>query len=225
MECCGGGCDGYASPIDDRVARADRDRYAARGPDRTTRLLLEMIEAESEGGATVLDIGGGIGVIDHELLKTVASRAVLVEASPAFVTAAREEARVAGIEDRLEVVAADFARHAGEVAPADIVTLDRVVCCYPDAPALVSASVQRARRLYGLVLPRDRWYVRLAIRLDNLRWRLRRHGYRAHAHAHAGIDGLVVAQGLRLRAEGFTAFWRVALFRRDDQEGDAPSAA
>jgi hypothetical protein len=223
MECCGGGCDGYASPIDERVARADRERYAAKGPDRTTRLLLDMIAAESEVGVTVLDIGGGVGVIDHELLETIASRAVLVEASPAFVTAAREEARAKGLEDRLEVVAADFARHAGEFAAADIVTLDRVVCCYPDAAALVSASAVRARRLYGLVLPRDRWYVRLAIRLENLRYRIRRHGYRAHAHAHAGIDGLVVSQGLRLASEAFTAFWRVALFRRDDEVGDAPS--
>ncbi|CAN5824622.1 hypothetical protein BH23CHL8_BH23CHL8_26020 [soil metagenome] len=74
------------------------------------------------------------------------------------------------------------------------------------------------------MLPRDLWHVRLAIRLDNVRYRLRRHGYRAHAHAHAEIDGLVISQGLRLASEAFTAFWRVALFRRDDEAGGAPSA-
>lgn len=79
MGCCG--CDGYASPIDAGIAAADRRHYHRKGPDPTTRLLLDMIRADASTGATVLDIGGGIGVIDIELLRTIASRAVLVEAS------------------------------------------------------------------------------------------------------------------------------------------------
>ena len=156
----GCGCDGYASPIDDSTAQDDRARYHAGGPDRTTRMLLDMIEAQFESGMSVLDVGGGIGVIDLELLKAGAGRAVLVEASPEYLEAARDEARQAGLADRIEVVAGDFVRHAADIDAADIVTLDRVVCCYPDADALVSASAAKAMRLYGLVLPRDRWYVR-----------------------------------------------------------------
>ena len=223
VECCGTGCDGYASPIDEKVVRADVERYRRRGPDPTTAILLRMIEAEGVAGGTLLDIGGGIGVIDHELLRAGASRAVLVEASPEYLEAARGAAREAGMEDRMAVAAGDFVRHAAGFAEADIVTLDRVVCCYPDADALVSASAAKARRLYGLVLPRDRWYVRLAIRLDNLRYRFRRHGYRAHAHSHAGIDALTRAQGLRVRSEAFTALWRVVLYRREG--GGAVSSA
>ncbi len=39
---------------------------------------------------------------------------------------------------------------------ADIVTLDRVGCCYLAVDELVTASAAHARRLYGLVLPRER---------------------------------------------------------------------
>ena len=165
-----------------------------------------------------LDVGGGIGVIDHELLKTRASRAVLVEASPAYLEVAREEAREADLLDRLEIVAGDFVRHAGDIDAADIVTLDRVVCCFPDADALVSASAAHARKLYGLVLPRDRWYVRWALRLDNVRWWLKRSAYRAHAHADGRIDELAMARGLRPRSEAFTLLWRVVLYTRDEPE-------
>ena len=43
-----------------------------------------------------------------------------------------------------------------EIEAADVVTLDRVICCYPDMEALVGRSAERALRLYGLVHPRDR---------------------------------------------------------------------
>jgi magnesium-protoporphyrin O-methyltransferase len=178
-------------------------------------MLLEMIEAHCGDGVELLDIGGGIGIIPLELLKTRARRAVLVEATPAYLEAARAEAARAGLADRLEIVAGDFVRHAGDIAAADVVTLDRVVCCYPDADALVSASAAKSRRLYGLVLPRDRWFVRLAIRIDNVRWWLKGRAYRAYAHPTVRIDELALAHGLRPRAEATTPFWRVVLFARE----------
>lgn len=216
MDKCG--CDEYASPIDAGIARSDRDSYHSNGPDETTRMLLEMIDAHSGPGATVLDIGGGIGVIDLELLRTGAARCVLVEASPDYLEAAAEEARAAGALDRIEIVAGDFVRRHGDIDVADIVTLDRVVCCHPDVDALVSTSASHATRLYGLVLPRDRWYVRWAIKLDNVRWWLKRSAYRAYAHANDRIDAQLQASGLVLRSEAFTTYWRVVLFVREESE-------
>ena len=110
----------------------------------------------------------------------------------------------------------DFVALAPAIGEADVVTLDRVVCCYPDADALVSASTAKAKRLYGLVLPRDRWYVRWAVGLDNLRYRIKRRAYRANAHANARIDEMTLASGLRPCAEAFTLVWRVVLYSRDD---------
>ena len=215
MDSCG--CDGYATPVDATLAEHDRRAYHARGPDRTTRMLLEMIVAAGATDATLLDVGGGIGVIDHELLKAGARSAVLVEASPAYLDAARAEAQEADLLDRLTIVAGDLVRRAADIDPADIVTLDRVVCCYPEADALITASAERSRRLLGLVLPRDRWYVRWAIRLDNVRWWLMRSAYRAQAHANARIDALAMAKGLRPISEDFTHFWRVVLYARREE--------
>jgi Methyltransferase domain len=195
MDRCG--CDGYATPIDAKLAENDRRAYHAKGPERTTLMLLEMIMAASDSGATLLDVGGGIGVIDHELLRSGARSAVLVEASSAYLDAAREEAQEAGLLDRLTIVAGDFVRRAADIDAADIVTLDRVVCCYPGADALITASAEKSMKLLGLVLPRDRWYVRWAIRLDNVRWWSMRSAYRARAHANARIDELAMANNLR----------------------------
>lgn len=210
MDACG--CDDRFSIFDRRTAEGDRDRYRRAGPDRTTRLLLDLVRPYVAPGSTVLDVGGGIGVIDHELLRAGAGHAVLAEASPAYLAVARQEARRANLLDRLEFVEGDFVQRASEVDVADIVTLDRVVCCYPDAEALVTQSADRARRVYGLVLPRDRWFVRIAVRALNIGPWLRRSGYRAYVHPNALVDRLVERAGLRRVAETGTFLWRVVIF-------------
>ena len=135
MDACG--CDDRFSIFDRASAEADMQRYRRNGPDRTTRLLLDMIRARGVREASVLDIGGGIGVVDHELLKDGAARAVLVDASAPSLDAAREEGRRRSDLDRLETVHGDFVTQASAIEPADIVTLARVVCCSPDMASLV----------------------------------------------------------------------------------------
>ena len=222
MDACG--CEDFASIFDRRAADRDRDRYRKDGPDRTTRMLLEMIERHGVRGLAVLDVGGGIGVIDHELLRRGAAHAVLVDASGDYLYAARIEARRLNHLDRLEFVDGDFVRRAPEIDLADIVTLDRVVCCYGDAASLVGLSAAKARRLYGLVLPRDRRFLGLGARLIGFVMRLRRSAYRPYAHANAYIDSLVESSGLTIRSEAFTFFWRVVLYERDATRATVPIA-
>jgi magnesium-protoporphyrin O-methyltransferase len=212
MDACG--CDGFESIFDRRNADDDLRRYRRDGPDRTTRMLLDLIRAQGVEGATILDIGGGIGVIDQELLRAGASRATLADASAASVDVARAAAAEAGLAERMTFVEGDAVRRANDIAAADVVTLDRVICCYPDVESLVRLSALWAGRLYGIVLPRDRWIVRVGIALEAAWFRLTRRRYRPFAHSNRLVDALAVGQGLEPVAETGTFFWRVALFRR-----------
>jgi len=208
------GCDGFASIFDEATARRDRDRYHRDGPDRTTRLLLELLTPYRSSGSSVLDIGGGIGIVDIELLRAGAGHATLVDASTAYLAVARDEARRAGLLDRIDFVEGDFVRRAASIDRADVVTLDRVICCYPDMEALVAESAGRAKTAYGIVLPRDRRGARWAIALNNAWYRIRRKAYRGFIHPTARVDEIAAANGLRLRAERHTWIWRVAVYDR-----------
>lgn len=212
MDACG--CDGFASIFDEATARRDRDRYHRDGPDRTTRLLLELLTPYRSAGSSVLDIGGGIGIIDLELLRAGAGHATLVDASTAYLAVARDEARRAGVLDRVEFVEGDFVGRAASIDRADVVTLDRVICCYPDMEALVAESAGHSRVAYGIVLPRDRRSTRLGIAFVNLWYRVRRSAYRAYVHSTGRVDEIAAANGLRLRADRQTWFWRVAVYDR-----------
>jgi magnesium-protoporphyrin O-methyltransferase len=213
MDACG--CDRGFEIFDRRSAEGDLERYRSKGPDTTTRMLLDLIRARGVRGASILDIGSGIGVIDHELLRDGAGHAVLVEASGPSLEAARNEARRRGHLDRVDFVDGDFVSRASSVDVADIVTLDRVICCYPDMESLVGRSAERARRVYALVYPQDRWWVGLGIRATNLCMRVSRRAFRAYVHRTKDVDAVARAHGLAPRvARRAGPIWQVAVYVR-----------
>jgi len=210
--CC---CQGVDEVFGERTARRDLRRYRARGPSKPTRMLLDALRSEGVEHATVLDIGGGIGAIQQELLDAGAERATSVEASAAYLGAARDEAQRRGHADRITYQAGDFVELADRVEPADVVTLDRVICCYPDMEALVSRSADRTQRLYGLVYPRDTWWVALGLRFTNLLMRVTRRAFRAHLHPTRAVDAVAREHGLTPKvARRAGPVWQVALYTR-----------
>jgi hypothetical protein len=177
-------------------------------------MLIDLLRGEGVRNRTFLDVGGGVGVIHHELLASGAASGVDVDVSPAYVSASREEAARRDHQDRIRYVQGDFVQVASTVEAADIVTLDRVLCCYPDMPALVDASASRARRVYGVVIPREHWLMRLGIRAINVIQTLRRRPFRVFLHRATDVDARVTALGLDKRHHGHSLLWQVLLYTR-----------
>ena len=197
-----------------RQARHDLKRYHKEGADPTTRALVDLIKSAGVQGAHLLDIGGGVGAIHHELLDAGLYAATHVDASRAYLDVAAGEASKRGHGDRVRFVAGDFVAVAGEVPDADVVTLDRVICCYGDMAALVRASAGKAKRLYGAVFPRDHWYLTPAFGAINLWKRVTGSRFRVFLHPVAEIDAASRAQGFRQKSHLRTFVWNVALYER-----------
>lgn len=204
----------YDALFDAKDARDDLAAYRRDGPARSTRMLLQSLVAEGIAGMTLLDIGGGVGAVQHELLAAGAATSVDVDLSHAYLAAAREEAERRGLSGREAHRYGNFVEIADEVDGADIVTLDRVICCYPDMRALVGASAAHAGRLYGLVYPVDRWWIRLGARIVNAGLWAGRQTYRVHVHATAAVDALVRSAGLEPRAHRRGMVWQAVVYRR-----------
>jgi magnesium-protoporphyrin O-methyltransferase len=197
-----------------KVAASDRRRYQRRGPDRTTREIVSAVRGLGLRQASLLDIGAGIGVIHHELLDQGVEVAVHVEAARAYLDSARAESEARGHGGRVRFLHGDFLDVADAVEPADLVTLDRAVCCYPDAASLLASAAARSRIALALSYPRDRWYVRLVVRLQNLLRRIRRDPFRTFVHPEPAIRQTLTRAGLRPVGERVLFAWRVELYRR-----------
>jgi hypothetical protein len=200
--------------FDARHAAARLRDYREKGPAGLTRALIEGLAAGGVDGKTVLDIGGGVGAVHHELLLSGASAAVDVDASRAYIAAAREESERQGHADRVDYRAGDFVALADSIEPADLVALDRVVCCYADMKALVGRSSALARLRYGLVYPRDTWLCRIGIAVENAWFRLSRSPFRAYVHHTADVEAILAANGLVKRLHRTTLIWQLAIYER-----------
>ena len=208
-------CCGPASRHFDRaIAEGDLARYRKKGLDKRARLLLERIHRSGLSGRSVLDVGSGAGTLSLELLKAGATQATLADASPAYLAAAKAEAVRANLVDRVDIVPGDFVETVDRISPADVVVLDRVVCCYPAWSALLAAAMSRGRVLLGLTYPRARADVRLIFAIDNLRRRLKGDAFRAFVHPPAAMQAALHAGGWRLMSRQGTYAWRVDLYAR-----------
>jgi SAM-dependent methyltransferase len=209
--CCGPAYDRFFGA---RQARRDAKRYRRRGLDETAQRLVDELVERGVEGASVLEVGGGIGDLDLELLGRGAERAVVVELSKGYDEEARALAAEAGAESRIERRHGDFADEETSVEPADVVVMHRVVCCYPDPELLVGAAARHARRLLALSLPRDTWWMRLGLGAANVWFRLRG-GIQAYVHPPAEVVRIAEAAGLAtLLDERSTRIWRIAVFER-----------
>jgi len=214
MDCCSPGDSPFDRQFDERHAAEQLRAYRRKGPAGTTRTLIEALSAGGIDGQTVLDIGGGVGAVHHALVRSGAAAAVDVDASRAYVAVAREEAERQGHADRVRYLTGDFVVLADEIDPADLVALDRVICCYADMAALVGRSATLARRRYGLVYPRDTWLSRAGIAVLNAGNRLSRSSFRAYVHRTADVDAILAAHGMVKRLQRTTLIWQVVLYER-----------
>ena len=136
----------YRRLFNQRFARRLANRYSKRGLDTTARTMVEFLRELGIEGASILEIGGGVGEIQVELLQAGAARAQNLELSPAYQQQAHTLAGQAGVQGRLDWRLHDLAQDPGAVAPADLVVLHRVVCCYPDYERLLGAAADHTRR-------------------------------------------------------------------------------
>jgi 2-polyprenyl-3-methyl-5-hydroxy-6-metoxy-1,4-benzoquinol methylase len=200
---------------DEKRAASDLRKYREKGPIASTGALIEALKAEGVEGATLLDIGGGIGAIQHELLDAGVTHATSIDASAPYIAAAQEENQRRGHDGRVTYLHGDFVELAESVAPADVVALDRVINVYPDWERLAALAAARAQRLLGLVYPRDTRMVRLVIFAMNLTLRLLRKPMRASIRPENAIERIARENGLTAHvSRDVGPAWRVAVFRR-----------
>jgi magnesium-protoporphyrin O-methyltransferase len=177
-------------------------------------MLLDALAAEGIEGLSLLDIGGGVGAIALELFKSGVTNATEVDASSAYVTVARAEAEERGFTDRVECREGDFVALAADLPAAGIVTLDRVICCYPDMQSLVGKSAAKATRLYGAVYPRDLWWARFVTTVSNFALRLIRFPVQLYLHPTTEVDALIRSHGLEPHFHRNAGFWQVIVYAR-----------
>jgi magnesium-protoporphyrin O-methyltransferase len=201
---------------DEKLAASQLRKYREKGPIASTRALIEALKAEGVEGKTLLDIGGGIGALQHDLLDAGVTHATSVDASAPYLAAAGEEGQRRGHEGRVTYLHGDFVELASSVPSAWIVTLDRVINVSQNWEQLAGLAAAHTERLFGLVYPRDTRFVRAVIFAMNLMLRLQGKPVRASIRPADAIERIARESGLTPHvSRNVGPAWQVAIFRRN----------
>lgn len=210
-------CDpsGYDAIFGERFARRLTRRYRKRGLSRSQQRMVDFLTEQGIEGATVLEIGGGVGELQVELLRRGAARATNLEIATGYEHEAAELLERNGFNDRVVRRQVDIAQHPERVESADVVILHRVVCCYPDYERLLGAAGGHARRLLVFSHPPRNAATRSIVSVQNLALRLTRHTFQTFAHPPEAMLAVLRRQGLRTTYRHRGLVWQVAGLQRD----------
>jgi hypothetical protein len=213
VSCCGRS-NGCVEFFGERVARRSLRRYRKKGLPADARLMVDWAATGGLGGASVLEVGGGIGAVAADLLVRGAGTGENLELVPAWEPFATELAREQGLQTRLRFRVGDLLADPVVTEPADVVALQRVVCCNPDGVRLAGIAAGLARRVLVLSYPRDAFWTRRPVWLQNTVFRLLGRSFRAFVHDPRAILEAAQAAGLRLEHRHRGVVWEVASLRR-----------
>jgi hypothetical protein len=197
----------------EKGARRELRRYLGKGlGGADARLIASWAEERGLEDATVVEVGGGIGQVQAELLRRGAASGKVMEVVAEYGPVAGDLARAVDVDGRSAFVLADLLEDPDAFEQTDIVVLRRVVCCSPEGPELLGRAAAKTRGTLLASYPRDRFLVRAVVRLQNAGFRLVRKRFRVFVHAPVRLERAATDHGLVRTRVSRGPVWETAQF-------------
>ena len=197
----------------DRVANRV-NQYHSKGISKETRILVDSLKSIGIDGYSLLDIGCGFGAIGIKLLESGVAKVENIEASSSYLEAAKTETKKKNFGDKTSFTHGNFIEIAENVSAADIVTLDKVICCYDELEPFVKSSCEKTVKHYGIIYPRDNWWVKAAIGFENLMRKIKGNTFRVFVYPTEKVDSLIKEHGLRKVFSKAMMIWQIVIYSR-----------
>lgn len=214
--CCSNACCGTDRFFSRMAGVFDRN-YRKHGLEAIQRSMLVGVRAELKAGARIVDIGCGVGALHLALLKEGASQAIGIELSQGMLERARRHADEFGLSEKTVYIQGDFVERCSEVPIADVVIMDKVVCCYPDIGELVESSARATSSLLAITHPRNNLVAHLLFKSHIALARLFRLSFRPYWHDWDAMRARIIARGFTLVFAGSTAIWQALVFKKTQE--------
>jgi len=209
-------CCGANQQFNIKSAKKDLKRYLKKGPRKPTKLLTQALKSIDLKGLSLLDIGGGIGPISLELIPLGLSKITNVDASEGYINIARSEVKKRNYDSITTYHLGNFTDIQEQIKIHDIVTLDKVICCYPYVDDLLKTSLSKTKTYYGLVYPQANWLSRLTVKILNLTLKLKGNPFRTFIHSPELVDSSITTAGFRkIFSDKTLLSWHIHLYKRE----------
>ena len=204
----------YQNKFDAQRAQKELIEYHEMGPKKTSQPLVAAVQQLPLDNCSVLDIGGGIGVQSFAALERGAAFSTHIDISQAYCQTFLNEAERQGLQDKVSSQQGDFLEVAPQLDPADLVVLDKVICCYKDYEMLVKQSVAKAGKWYAFTLPRDVWWVRWVHGTEQFFKRRKPNYFPSFVHPTTDVEQMVREAGFVKKSETTQREWQTFVFEK-----------
>jgi len=209
-----GNCCGVEKIFDSKEAAKLKKKYLKKGPRGVTRVLVQLLDRLPKEGKSLLDIGGGVGALQWHFLENGGESSTDIDASEAYLKTAEELSQEKGLSDRTKFVLADIAC-LEDIGPHQYVTLDKVVCCYPDYKSLLEKATGNCTETLALSMPVSNMVSRAISKMTNV-WLsyIKRSPFRMHIHQVKEIDAFIESKGFKLIDKKLSFPWWARVYGR-----------
>lgn len=212
-----GHCCGADQLFDLKSAQKEMKKYLRKGPGKSTRKLIsELLPAEEVPGKTMLDIGGGVGALQWAFLEKGGLKSTDVDASHGYLHVAGKIAEEKGWNEQTTFLYGDVVDHAVSLRTFDFVTLDKVICCYPDYQALLASSLDKCQGKIGVVYPFGGIIPKIIAQFNRLYFYLKKNPFRTYIHSPKEIENFIKSRGFEMLNRKTSFPWHVQVYRRTD---------
>jgi len=207
-------CCGADKLFDLKGAKKELKKFRKKGPGKATKKLLEQILAHNVESRSLLDIGGGIGAIQWAFLENNGKSTTDVDASLGYLTVAQSYAEEYNYKENTHFLHGDFVDQHQLVAKADFVTLDKVICCYPEYRSLLKNALDKCDDTIGLVYPVGGPILKLFAFFNKIYFYLKKNPFRTYVHSPLEVEQFICNQGFEMVSRAVKFPWHIQSYRR-----------
>ncbi|MFH6604503.1 class I SAM-dependent methyltransferase [Maribacter algicola] len=207
-------CCGADLFFDRKTAEKQYRHYLKNGPSRVTAKIIQQLTRQTIEGKSLLDVGGGIGALQWWFLQRGGSKTISIDASSGYLRQAEEHAAKNGWETKTHFILGDYTEVYSQVDRPDYITLDKVVCCYPEFKEILEISCQQARTYVALSYPIDGMISRIISWFGTLFIRFKNNSFRPYVHSVNQIRQVFEQQGYKRVSHALAFPWHIEIYRR-----------
>lgn len=212
-------CCGADSMFDMKTANKQYKHFLKKGPSRVTSTMIGQLSnhVDFESSKTMIDVGGGVGALQWWFLKAGGAKTTSVDASSAYIRKAKEHAAGNNWADQVHFVMGDVADVKDQIEPADLITLDKVVCCYPDYKTIINVCCDKSKSLASLSYPMDGIISNLIANIGALFTRFKTKTFRPYVHPVRDIRKEFERLGFERVSHSLSFPWHIETYKRVHQ--------
>jgi len=197
-----------------KKANREYRNYIKKGPSRVTKKIIRQLTEQDVEGKSLVDIGGGIGALQWWFLEQGGQHTTDIDASSGYLKQAQNHAMERGWQDKTSFVKGDFMEVYSQVEAANFMTLDKVVCCYPNFREILDATCSKAKECISLSYPMDGIVSRLIGFMGGLFFKLKQNPFKPYIHPVTEIRSIITERGFKAVRRELVFPWHVETYRR-----------